>query len=138
MIFNNHGYPGVMTGEVGYFQAVFNLGLVAAHEQMLVELKQWLWDHQRYQTPLAEAMEAYQVHRSFTRLVLNDRDTPCTLRQLDDLYCGVFGLSGRAVVEGNLPRTLRQAPENNAGRRPPVRSFRMRARVEAPTAIGTN
>jgi hypothetical protein len=138
MIFNNHGYPGVMTGEIGYFQAVFDVGLVGAHQVMLEELKQWLWEHKQYQTPLVEAIEAFQVHRSFTRLVLNDRDTPCTLRQLDDLYCGVFGVSGRAVVEGNLPRTLRQAPENNAGRRAPVRSFRMRARAETAAAIGTD
>ncbi len=136
MIFNNHGYPGVLTGEVGYFQAVYRLGLVDAHEEMLRELKAWLWEHKRYQTPLAEALEAYQVHRSFTRLVLSDRDTPCTLKEMDRLFCEVFGVSGRAVVEGSLPR-MRQVPENNAVRRPPIRSFRMRARAEATAAIVT-
>jgi hypothetical protein len=133
MIFNNHGYPGVLTGEVGYFQAVFNLGLVAAHEQMLRELKAWLWDHKRYQTPLAEAMEAYRVHRSFTRLVLTDREAPCALQEMDRLFGEIFGVSGRVVVEGDLPR-MRQAPENTAARRPLAQPVRRRARAKAGAA----
>ncbi len=137
MIFNSRGYPSILTGEYGYFQAVFDVGLVAAHAQMLVELKQWLWDHKRYQTPLSEALEAYQVHRSFTRLVLSDRETPCTLRELDHLFCEIYGVSGRAVVEGSLPH-MRQVPESSAAHRTPVPSFRIRARAEAAAAIGTD
>ena len=112
MVFSKHGYPGVLTGEYGYFQAVYSDGYLQAHEQMLVELKAWLGEHKPYQSLLSEAVEAYQVHRSFTRLVLSDRETPCTLRELDRLFAEVFGYSGRAVVEGDLPKT-RPVPETS-------------------------
>ncbi|HEY3343846.1 MAG TPA: hypothetical protein VGJ97_02895 [Anaerolineaceae bacterium] len=137
MIFSEHGYPSILTGEYGYFQAVLQMGFLAAHEQMLVELKTWLWDHKRYQTPFAEALEAYQVHRSFTRLVLSDRETPCTLRELDRLFGEVFGFSGRSVVEGSLP-WARQAVEISGGSRLPAPSFQRGARSEAVRAIGAD
>jgi hypothetical protein len=137
MIFSEHGYPGILTGEYGYFQAVLQMGFLAAHEQMLVELKAWLWEHKRYQTPFAEALEAYQVHRSFTRLVLSDRETPCTLHELDRLFGEVFGFSGRSVVEGSLPR-VRLAAEGCGGSRLPAPSYQRRARPEAARAIGAD
>jgi hypothetical protein len=137
MIFSKHGYPSVLTGEFGYFQAVLCTGYVDAHEQMLRELRAWLGEHKPYQTPLNEAVEAYQVHRSFTRLVLSDRDTPGTLRELDRMFSEVFGFSGKTVVEGSLPRS-RQVPENSAHSRHGARAYRMLARAEAAGAIATD
>lgn len=136
MIFSRRGYPGVLTGEFGYFQAVLQVGLVDAHRQMLLEAKDWLEEHKPYLTPMVEAVEAYQVHRSFTRLVLNDRETPGALREVDRIFIEVFGFSGRAVLEGNLPKAT-QVPENSARRRPQP-SFRMRARAEVGCAVCPN
>ncbi len=119
MVFSNHGYPSVLTGEFGYFQAVFHFGYFQAHELMLRELKAWLGEHKPYQSSFAEAAEAYRVHRSFTRLVFSGRETSCTPRELDRLFVEVFGFSGKALVEGDLPRTW-AVPESRVLARRPV------------------
>ena len=127
MVFSKHGYPSVITGEFGYFQAVFNLGYLQAHEQMLRELKSWLEEHKAYLSPYAVAGEAYRVHRSFTRLVLLDGEAPCALRELDRLFGEVFGFSGRAIVEGDLPRA-RAVPDSRKWMRRPAPALPQAAR----------
>ncbi len=126
MVFSNHSYPCVLNGEFGYFQAVYRFGYFQAHGQMLRELKAWLGEHKPYLSSFAEAAEAYRVHRSFARLVLSDRETPCTLRELDRIFIEVFGFSGRALVEGDLPRT-RAVPETRVLARRPIPASQPRA-----------
>ena len=56
MIFQ-HGFPSVVHGEFGYFQAVQGVGFADAHRQMLVEVKKWFEDNLPHQSAFTIALE---------------------------------------------------------------------------------
>ncbi len=129
MIFRN-GYPGIVSGEYGYFQAVEWMGFVGAHRQMLKELKRWFDVNRPHQSYFLTAMEAYRVHRSFLRLVSASWGQGRSARLLDRMFAEVFGYSGWAVVDGNLPRaSFLQDATNGNWDLPQKRRVRSKAEV---------
>lgn len=113
MIFRS-GYPSVITGEYGYFQAIQYSGFRMAHYTMLQEAKSWLQENRASQSTFMQAVEAYKIHKSFLRLVLSEGAQGATILELDRMFAEIFGRSGRAIVEGAVPQTSFLA-ENTQG-----------------------
>ncbi len=103
MIFKQ-GYPGVISGEYGYFQAVQEVGFMQAHYQMLVELREWFENQPAFaRSPYAGAQEAYRIHEKFIELLFREhRDLP-VVWNMQAQFIQVFGTSGRAVIAGVGP-----------------------------------
>lgn len=104
MIFKN-GYPSIITGEYLYFQAVQSQGFKAAHLQMLREVKSWLEEYRPAQSSFVRAAEAFKIHKSFLRLVMRSFTQDATIKEMDRMFIEIFGRSGRAIVDGDVPRT---------------------------------
>ncbi len=134
MIFHKNVYPGVITGEFGYFQAVLQVGFKAAHRQMLVEAKEWLERNRPYQSSFMIALEAYRIHQSFLRLVLTGQDHSPALSSLEHIFVEVYGFSGKAVIEGERPQS-RSIPEAVPGRRLITRNWRVPSKAEILGAV---
>jgi hypothetical protein len=136
MIFQ-HGYPGVVNGEFGYFQAVQRVGFSAAHRQMLVELKKWFEENMPHQSPFMIAFESYRVHKSFLRLVASSWGLGGVSQELEKVFAEVFGRSGRAIIEGETPRS-HSLLDNTPGSWTLPQRIRARSKSEILNSIQPN
>lgn len=136
MMFNS-SYPSVITGEYSYFQAVQSIGFRAAHLQMLRELKTWFEQNRPEQSSFSSANEAFNIHKNFLRLGMTSMAQGATLKEMDRMFIEVFGASGRAIVEGELPRS-RFLLENTLGRWDLPHRVRARSKAEVLSSIRSN
>ena len=127
MIFRN-GYPSVITGEYGYFQAIQRMGFRTAHRQMLEETKTWLQVNRANYSVFMQAVEAYQIHQSFLKLVFSSSTHGATIQEMDRIFAEVFGRSGRAIIEGAVPQASFMT-ENAMGNWTLPRRVRAKSRV---------
>lgn len=130
-------YPSVITGEYSYFQAVQSIGFRAAHHQMLRELKSWFEVNRPEQSSFGSANEAFRIHKNFLRLVMASWAQGATLKEMDRMFIEVFGTSGRAIVEGELPRS-RFMLENTLGSWDLPQRVRARSKAEVLSSIRSN
>jgi hypothetical protein len=72
---------------------------------MLQETKLWLQENRIGHSTFMQAVEAYQIHKSFLKLGMHSLAKGATIQEMDRMFADVFGRSGRAIVEGAVPQT---------------------------------
>ncbi len=82
-----------------YFQSIQKNGLLNAHHQTLMQIKEWL-DHDPYYRshPEAAAKQAVRLHTQCIFMAAFEQNIVPPIRDLDNMFVHVFGESGRAVI----------------------------------------
>jgi hypothetical protein len=99
-----------------------------AHYTMLQEAKSWLQENRTGQSSFIQAMEAYQIHKNFLKLIFNHSTQGATIQEMDRMFAEVFGRSGRAIIEGAVPQASFLA-ENTLGNWSLPRKVQTKTRV---------
>ena len=94
------GFPSSIASTPIWVEVCRRDGLMAAHKQLLEELRDWFLGQSDYAGRSAKIAE--QAHMFDSAMIYGAREADIevpSLRERDDLFAGVFGPAGRKLVD---------------------------------------